>query len=700
MAGELIWTTTTTTRELGYSVQVGERLRSIRKQKRLSLHDVEAQSDQEFKASVLGAYERGERALSLPRLDRLAQFYRVPVDQLLPRGADDPARGRRDGRRSAPEAGDRHPQADPAVGRAVRDADPVPADDPGPAPGLQRPRAHDPPATTSGRSRRCSTSRSIRCAQRLEALDLVFRADLTAPGSTGGMTAVPSSSRSASTCTSRSAASKCDYCAFATWTDRHHLIDAVPRRPGRPTSARRRRRHAAGDEHLRRRRHAVAGRRRSAGGRAADDPDVRRVGAEVTVECNPDDVTRRTARPRTSPAGSTGSASACSRWSSHVLGSLGRTHDRRNVETVGRGDPGGRRCRRSTSTSSTARPASRSPTGPTTVRVVLALDPPHVSAYALTIEAGTPLAAATRPPSRRRRPGRQVRARRRALRRRRARELRDLELGPARPRVPAQPPVLAPAGLPRVRLRRPLASGRPALVERAHARPLHRARRRRPADRGGRRDARRRRPAGSRGCSCSCGCATACRSTPSTARSSPAWSSASATAGCSPVRPPAGQRRHPAAALTRPVASPRTRSPVRRRVDAAWTSKGEQVGEDLGDLGGEVVAVRAGPERDAGAVPASVGVVGGRRPVERQRHDLGVPRRVEEVRERQPAAAADGCARGAGVLRYRPSVSRSSMSPMLHTSTSGSAGTSSHRRSGVRTCSPPSSSWASSVSSP
>ena len=36
---------------------------------------------------MLGAYERGERALSLPRLDRLAQFYRVPVDQLLPRRA-------------------------------------------------------------------------------------------------------------------------------------------------------------------------------------------------------------------------------------------------------------------------------------------------------------------------------------------------------------------------------------------------------------------------------------------------------------------------------------------------------------------------------------------------------------------------------------------------------------------------------------
>src|SRR6195952_5850503 len=70
-----------------YAQRVGERLRSVRKQKRLSLQDVEASSGQEFKASVLGAYERGERAISVPRLQRLARFYTVPVDQLLP--ADD-----------------------------------------------------------------------------------------------------------------------------------------------------------------------------------------------------------------------------------------------------------------------------------------------------------------------------------------------------------------------------------------------------------------------------------------------------------------------------------------------------------------------------------------------------------------------------------------------------------------------------------
>ena len=67
-----------------YGRVVGGRLRQIRKQKRLSLQEVESVSDHEFKASVLGAYERGERAISVPRLHRLAMFYKVPVDQLLP----------------------------------------------------------------------------------------------------------------------------------------------------------------------------------------------------------------------------------------------------------------------------------------------------------------------------------------------------------------------------------------------------------------------------------------------------------------------------------------------------------------------------------------------------------------------------------------------------------------------------------------
>ena len=86
--------------DASYTRQVGLRLRGVRRSKRLSLHDVEIASQKEFKASVLGAYERGERAISVPRLQRLASFYTVPVDQLLPPVAA--AEGGADG-----DAGDR-----------------------------------------------------------------------------------------------------------------------------------------------------------------------------------------------------------------------------------------------------------------------------------------------------------------------------------------------------------------------------------------------------------------------------------------------------------------------------------------------------------------------------------------------------------------------------------------------------------------
>lgn len=71
-----------------YNRKIGARLRDIRRQKAMTLQDVEAESASEFKASVLGAYERGERAISVPRLERLARFYLVPIDQLFPREAD------------------------------------------------------------------------------------------------------------------------------------------------------------------------------------------------------------------------------------------------------------------------------------------------------------------------------------------------------------------------------------------------------------------------------------------------------------------------------------------------------------------------------------------------------------------------------------------------------------------------------------
>ena len=64
--------------------RLGEHLRRLRKQKGLSLLDVQALSDNEFKASVMGAYERGERAVSAVRLARLASLYRLPLQAMLP----------------------------------------------------------------------------------------------------------------------------------------------------------------------------------------------------------------------------------------------------------------------------------------------------------------------------------------------------------------------------------------------------------------------------------------------------------------------------------------------------------------------------------------------------------------------------------------------------------------------------------------
>ena len=67
-----------------YARAVGEKLRSVRRQQGLALLAVEEASGREFKASVLGAYERGDRVISVPRLQRLARLFGVPVDQLLP----------------------------------------------------------------------------------------------------------------------------------------------------------------------------------------------------------------------------------------------------------------------------------------------------------------------------------------------------------------------------------------------------------------------------------------------------------------------------------------------------------------------------------------------------------------------------------------------------------------------------------------
>jgi putative oxygen-independent coproporphyrinogen III oxidase len=183
--------------------------------------------------------------------------------------------------------------------------------------------------------------------------------------------------------------SKCDYCAFATWTDRHHLadayVDALVTDIGRGV--------AAGMP--------VATSVFVGGGTPSMLPaaDLARVlasipvsaDAEVTVECNPDDVTVELFRAYVD-AGVTRVSLGVQSMASHVLGALGRRHDRRNVE------------RAVEAVHATALPTFNldliyGAVGESledwrhTVDAVVALDPPHVSAYGLTVEAGTPLAA-------------------------------------------------------------------------------------------------------------------------------------------------------------------------------------------------------------------------------------------------------------------------------------------------------------------
>ncbi|HEX6499221.1 MAG TPA: transcriptional regulator [Micromonosporaceae bacterium] len=69
-----------------YAKALGARLRSIRQQQGLSLQGVEEKSGGRWKAVVVGSYERGDRAVTVSRLAELAEFYRVPVAELLPEG--------------------------------------------------------------------------------------------------------------------------------------------------------------------------------------------------------------------------------------------------------------------------------------------------------------------------------------------------------------------------------------------------------------------------------------------------------------------------------------------------------------------------------------------------------------------------------------------------------------------------------------
>lgn len=67
-----------------FNLALGARLRAARRRRGFSLNEVEDLSGREFKASVLGAYERGDRTISVPRLVRLATIYEISVQNLIP----------------------------------------------------------------------------------------------------------------------------------------------------------------------------------------------------------------------------------------------------------------------------------------------------------------------------------------------------------------------------------------------------------------------------------------------------------------------------------------------------------------------------------------------------------------------------------------------------------------------------------------
>ncbi|MGI8773436.1 MAG: transcriptional regulator [Actinomycetota bacterium] len=67
-----------------YAKTLGERLRGIRIQKNMSLQDVQESSSGKWKAAVVGAYERGDRNVTVAKLAELAGFYGVPVSEIIP----------------------------------------------------------------------------------------------------------------------------------------------------------------------------------------------------------------------------------------------------------------------------------------------------------------------------------------------------------------------------------------------------------------------------------------------------------------------------------------------------------------------------------------------------------------------------------------------------------------------------------------
>ena len=63
--------------------EIAPAMKSVRKAKGMTLREVEAKSGGTWKAVVIGSYERCDRALSIKKAINLANFYQVPLNELL-----------------------------------------------------------------------------------------------------------------------------------------------------------------------------------------------------------------------------------------------------------------------------------------------------------------------------------------------------------------------------------------------------------------------------------------------------------------------------------------------------------------------------------------------------------------------------------------------------------------------------------------
>lgn len=66
------------------ALRIGQELKKIRKQRGLSLADVEILSEGRWKAVVIGSYERADRAITIGRLSALMAVYQAPISALFP----------------------------------------------------------------------------------------------------------------------------------------------------------------------------------------------------------------------------------------------------------------------------------------------------------------------------------------------------------------------------------------------------------------------------------------------------------------------------------------------------------------------------------------------------------------------------------------------------------------------------------------